>query len=170
MDAAAELGRNPRFSLSMEMSWLTRDGTAESVSRDQTLRHVREQGNIHFPCSADREQDWQPYPVDRHSAICDDYTTYYIVTKRYEGERVITSSWRQPATQTNRDPNHDEKSLPGPITRAHRKLVGMKTMSLGTNYSFQHFCLEWYCQYFRIICITSYSEDCLCLMCCSFTK
>ena len=41
MNAAAELGRNPevstRFSLSMEMSSLTRDGTAEAVSRDQIL-------------------------------------------------------------------------------------------------------------------------------------
>ena len=77
MDAAAELGRNPvstRFSLSMEMSRLTRDGTAEPVSRDQILRHARGQGNIHFPCSADHEQDWQPYPVDPYSAICDDHT------------------------------------------------------------------------------------------------
>ena len=40
MDAAAELGRNPqvstRFSLSMKMSRLKRDGTAEPVSRDQS--------------------------------------------------------------------------------------------------------------------------------------
>ena len=56
------------------MSRLTRDGTAEPVSRDQILRHVRGQGNIPFPCSADHEQDWQPYPVDPHSAICDDHT------------------------------------------------------------------------------------------------
>ena len=52
MDAAAELGRNPvstRFSLSMEMSRLTRDGTAEPVSRHQILRHARGQGNIIFP-------------------------------------------------------------------------------------------------------------------------
>ena len=48
----------------MEMSRLTRDGTAEPVSRDQILRHVRGQANIHVPCSADHEQDWQPYPVD----------------------------------------------------------------------------------------------------------
>ena len=53
-----------RFSLSMEVSRLTRDGTAEPVSRDQILRHARGQGNVHFPCSADHEQDWQPYPVD----------------------------------------------------------------------------------------------------------
>ena len=27
----------------------------------------------YFPCSADHEQDWQPYPVDPYSAICDDH-------------------------------------------------------------------------------------------------
>ena len=37
------------FSLSMEMSRLTRDGTAEPVSRDQILRHARGQGNILSP-------------------------------------------------------------------------------------------------------------------------
>ena len=63
-----------RFSLSMEMSRLTRDGTAEPVSRDQILRHARGQGDVNFPCSADHEQDWQPYPVDPYSAICDDHT------------------------------------------------------------------------------------------------
>ena len=45
------------------MSRLTRDGTAEAVSRDQILRHARGQGTINFPCSADHEQEWQPYPV-----------------------------------------------------------------------------------------------------------
>ena len=55
MDAAAERGRNPvrkkstRFSLSIEMSRLTRDGTAEPVSRDQILRRKRGQGSLHFP-------------------------------------------------------------------------------------------------------------------------
>ncbi|CAM9672081.1 unnamed protein product [Ascophyllum nodosum] len=58
----------------MEMSRLTRDGTAEPISRDQILRPARGQRNIHFPCSADHEQDWQPYPVDPYSAICDDHT------------------------------------------------------------------------------------------------
>ena len=56
------------------MSRLTRDGTAEPVSRDQILRHARGQGNGHFPCSADHEQDWQPYPVDRYSAMYDGHT------------------------------------------------------------------------------------------------
>ena len=56
------------------MSRLTWDGTAEPVSRDQTLRRELGQGNTHFPCSADHEQDWQPYPVDLYSAISCDHT------------------------------------------------------------------------------------------------
>ena len=39
---------NTRFSLSMEMSRLTREKTAEPVSRDQILRHARGQENIIF--------------------------------------------------------------------------------------------------------------------------
>ena len=58
------------------MSRLTRDGTAEPVSRDQILRHARGQENIYFPCSVDHEQDCQPYPVDPYSAICDDHIYY----------------------------------------------------------------------------------------------
>ena len=61
------------------MSRLTRDGTSESISRDQILRRERGQGHIHFLCSADHEQDWQPYPVDPYPChICDDLT--YIPT------------------------------------------------------------------------------------------
>ena len=90
MDAAEELGRNPvskrtRFSLSMEMSRLTRDGTAEPVSRDQILRHERRQGNLNFPCSADHVQDWQPYQVDPYPCyMCDHTVTYshtYIIQR-----------------------------------------------------------------------------------------
>ena len=63
------------------MSRLTRDGTAEPVSRDQTLRHERGQGNIISSCSADHVQDWQLYPVDPYSCyMCDHiYTTQYNV-------------------------------------------------------------------------------------------
>ena len=47
------------------MARLIRDGTTEPVSRDQILRPERGQGKIQFPCcSADHEQDWQPYSVD----------------------------------------------------------------------------------------------------------
>ena len=58
---------NTRFSLGMEMSRRKRGGTAEPVSRDQILGRKRGQGIIRFPCSADHEQDWQPYPVDPYS-------------------------------------------------------------------------------------------------------
>ena len=94
MDAAAELGKNSvstRFSLSMEMSRLTRDGMAEPVSRDQILRHARGRGSISFPCSADHEQDWQPYPVDPYSAICDDHTYTYIHNTRVS---LAFRSWK----------------------------------------------------------------------------
>ena len=67
------------------MSRLAWDGTAEPVTRGQILRRERGQENDHYPCSVDHGQDWQPYPVDPYSAICDDYTyihtyihTYYI--------------------------------------------------------------------------------------------
>ena len=66
------------------MGRLTRDETAEPVSRDQILRHARGQGNIHFLCSADHEEDWQPYLVDPYSAICDDHT--YIHTRELSVE------------------------------------------------------------------------------------
>ena len=56
------------------MSRLTRDGTAEPVSRDQILRRERGQSNINFPCSADHAQDWQPYPVDSYSCHMRDHT------------------------------------------------------------------------------------------------
>ena len=85
MDAAADLGRNPvsKHQIQPE-NRLTRDGTTEPVSRDQILRHARGQGNIHFPCSADHEQDWQPYRIDPYSAICDDHTyihTYILLLR-----------------------------------------------------------------------------------------
>ena len=55
------------------MSRLTRDGMTEPVSRDQILRRERGQGNISFSCSADHEQDWQPYPVGSYPCY-DDHT------------------------------------------------------------------------------------------------
>ena len=60
------------------MSRLTRDGIAEPVSRDQILRHERGQGNIHFSCSADHVQDWQPYPVDPYSCDMCDHTYIHV--------------------------------------------------------------------------------------------
>ena len=66
------------------MSRLTRDGTAEPVSREQILRRERRQGNIVFPCSADHVQGWQPYPVDPYSCyMCNDTYMYYFL---YRGD------------------------------------------------------------------------------------
>ena len=56
------------------MSRLTRDGTAEPVSRDEILRRERGQGNINFPCSADHEQEWQPSLVDPYFYLYDVFT------------------------------------------------------------------------------------------------
>ena len=69
------------------MSRLTRDGTAELASRPQILRRKRGQGNAHFPCSADHEQDWQPYPVDPYST-CSDNHTLRMSEVRYGGQKV----------------------------------------------------------------------------------
>ena len=83
------------------MSRLTRDGTAEPVSRDQIIRHARGQGNVHFPCSADHEQDWHPYPVDPYSAICDDHTYMHIHSSIvYTPSHAKTSSHSHPQKQS----------------------------------------------------------------------
>ena len=66
------------------MSRLARDGTAEPVSRDQTLRRECGQGNINFYFSADHHvQDWQPYIllVDLYTvALC---VTIHITVSNY---------------------------------------------------------------------------------------
>ena len=64
-----------RFSLSMEMSRLTRGG----ISRDQILRREQGQGIIfHFPCSAsaDHEQDFGNLTrlILALLALCDDHS------------------------------------------------------------------------------------------------
>ena len=69
------------------MNRLTPCGAAEPVSRDKILRRERGQGNIDFPCSADHESDWQPYPVDPYSATWDDGT--YIVAGRLFLKMII---------------------------------------------------------------------------------
>ena len=58
------------------MSRLTRDGTAEPVSRDQLLRRERGLGKVHFLFSADHEKDWQHCPVDPYSPVSEDLHTY----------------------------------------------------------------------------------------------
>ena len=67
MDAAAELGRNPVSKHQIQPEY--GDEQADAGRDCRNLRHERGQGNIHFPCSADHEQDWQPYPVDPYSTL-----------------------------------------------------------------------------------------------------
>ena len=58
MDAAART----RFSLSMEnyeQADVGQDGRSRLAR--QILRRERGQENDYFPCSADHEEDWQPY-------------------------------------------------------------------------------------------------------------
>ena len=96
MDAAAEIGRNSvsiRCSLSMEIRRLTRDGTAEPVSRDRIFRREGGQGNINVPYSADHEQDWQPLlEVTTEEAVVDELTTF-ISRQYYHCNVVKSSSW-----------------------------------------------------------------------------
>ena len=73
------------------MSRLTRDGAAEPVSRDPISQARTGTGEYYFPCSADPEQDWQPYAVDPHSAICDDHTyihTYIRLIRDLHAEAI----------------------------------------------------------------------------------
>ena len=58
------------------MSRLTRDGTAEPVSKNHILRREQGQGNIHFLCSANHEQGWigNLTRLIITLAICDDHT------------------------------------------------------------------------------------------------
>ena len=49
------------------MRRLTRGGTAKP-SRETKFSGANADGD--FLCSADHEQDWQPYPVDPYTAIC----------------------------------------------------------------------------------------------------
>ena len=85
---------------------MTRDGTAESVSRDQILRHEFERGqeNIHFSCSADHVQDWQPYPVEPCSCYMCDHTISHV------GELLSTGTHPCP-NGTTYSPYNEETAM-----------------------------------------------------------
>ena len=78
MDAATELGRNPVSKHQIQPEY--RDEQADAgrdcrtrLARPNSQGHERGQGTTHFLCSADHEQDWQPYPHDPYSScyMCD---------------------------------------------------------------------------------------------------
>ena len=56
------------FSLSVENEHADagRDGRTRLTRPNSQARTGT--GNVHFSCSADHGQDWQPYPVDTYSA------------------------------------------------------------------------------------------------------
>ena len=60
------------------------------VLRGQILRLERGKGNNNFPCSADHERDWLPFPGDPYSAESADYTYIHI----YCGPYSVTIHWR----------------------------------------------------------------------------
>ena len=113
------LGGITRFSQSMGVSRLTRGGIAEPVSRDQILKRERGEGIIiHFPCSADHEQDWQLYPVDPYY-MCEDLNDIYVVANSVRGlldrkrsEEDLQSSNESMKTKTKQKQNKNKEQLP----------------------------------------------------------
>ena len=76
MYAAAELGRNPVRKHDIQPEYRDEQADAGRDCRTRRLARPRGQGNTNFPCSADHEQDWQPYPVDPYSCYMCDHTMY----------------------------------------------------------------------------------------------
>ena len=66
-------------------------GRLRRLTQDQILRHKREQRKKRFSCSADHEQDWQPYPVDPYSAISDDHSYVHKLQQLFE----FKATWRR---------------------------------------------------------------------------
>ena len=85
MGAGAEIGRNPVSKHQVQSGYgdeQTDVGCAgRTRSRDQILR--RAQRNVHFPCPADHEQDWQSYRVDPNSSKYNDHTCIQPIKKMF---------------------------------------------------------------------------------------
>ena len=114
------------------MSRRTRDGTAETVSRDQILRQERGQGSIHFPCSADHKQDWQPYSVDPYSCyMCDHayiHAGYFLLLELWECRRRVVKGLSTVLEDgepmgTSHEPNSINNGFTGYVRKRKRKDV-----------------------------------------------
>ena len=99
MDAAAELGRNPVSKHQIQPEYGDEQADAGRVCQTRLARRNSQAwtgtGKYYFPCSADHEQDWQPYPVDPYSAKCDDHTyihTYIHTLRRCSADPVDAHS------------------------------------------------------------------------------
>ena len=68
MDVAAEIGRNPASKHQIQPEYGDEQADTGLDCRTRLARPIfrreRGQGNIHFFCSADDDQDWQPYLPD----------------------------------------------------------------------------------------------------------
>ena len=58
--------------------------------------------HTHTHCSADHEQDWQPYPADPYSAICDDHKFPLITSNKYSGSTIVLWYYRTDCTSSLR--------------------------------------------------------------------
>ena len=81
MDAAAERGRNPVSKHQVQPDYGDEQADAGRDCRTRLARPNSQArtrtGKYSFSCSADHEQDWQPYPVDPYSCYMCDHT--YII-------------------------------------------------------------------------------------------
>ena len=98
MHAAAELGRNPVSEHHIQPEYGNEQADAGRDCRTRLARPNSQAhtgtGEYYFPCSADHEQDWQPYPVDPYSAICDDHT--YIHALLASKKKTVVSVYHVP--------------------------------------------------------------------------
>ena len=81
------------------MSRLTRDGTAETVSRDQIIRHERGQGDINFPCvQLTTSRVGNLTRLIHTIAICVTIHTYCLYYNYYKA-MIVLSVYRNISTQ-----------------------------------------------------------------------
>ena len=121
----------------MEMGRLARDGTAKPALQNQILRRERGQGNMHFSCSADYVQDWQPCPVDPYSCYMCDHTYIYIyilwnfllnMSHELDSPTVVIAASRQ-------------KSMAVVYKKSSRRARGLKLYTLYVTF-YANFCSE----------------------------
>ena len=77
MDAAAKLGKNSVSKHLIQPEYGDEQADAGRDYRNRLARpnsQARTRKIFFFPCSADHEQDWQPYPVDPYSCYMCDHT------------------------------------------------------------------------------------------------
>ena len=76
LSITVEVGRNPVSKHQVQPKY---GNEQDDTGWDCRTRLARPnfQGNIDFPCSADHEQDWQPYRIDPYFCYMCDHT-YYI--------------------------------------------------------------------------------------------